>query len=325
MAYKRELITENGKYVTSYKKHLKVSNVCQVLDKSKYNVTQTMNGVTFTNNGDGTFTVNSLNITANTYNTIAPAISAKKGHKYCVPLTTNYTGGYFYVQINNEKNVYVTEISNGIYESPSDNYYLVPYICAYLNLPRGDKIYKPQVYDLTEMYGAGNEPTTVEQFRQDFPEEMYPYSPRCWVTSYKTGLIAETKNLLTEIKPFFNTKVENGIVYQGVADTRELDAFKVQLYNGDRFVKDWIYKTQQIGKNAITFTTDILPTHTRVVFGLNGLTKDTTAFAPITLENNTTYTISVDFINITQGEIAWTNSMLEKGSTATAYTPYGYL
>ena len=66
MAYKRELIINNGS-LTSYKKLLKVSDVCQLLDKSKYPATQTINGVTFTNNGDGTITVNSLNITAHTY------------------------------------------------------------------------------------------------------------------------------------------------------------------------------------------------------------------------------------------------------------------
>ena len=40
--------------------------------------------------------------------------------------------------------------------------------------------FKPQLFDLTEMYGAGNEPTTVEEFREKFPNELYPYSPYCW-------------------------------------------------------------------------------------------------------------------------------------------------
>lgn len=324
MAYKRELIINNGA-LTSYKKILKVSDICQLLDKREYPETQTINGVTFTNNGDGTITVNSLNITANTYDMIAPTIFAKKGHKYCVPLTANHIGGYFYVQIDNEKDLYVTEISNGIYESPADNYRLSPRIVAYLNSPQGDKTYKPQLFDLTEMYGAGNEPATVAEFKAKFPNELYDYSPRCWVTSYKTGLIAKTKNLLSEINPWINTKIENGVVHQNTADARELDPIRVQLYNGNTFVKGWNGDNQQIGKNTFTFTTDVLPTHTQIVFGLNGQAVDTTVTTPITLEDNTTYTLSVDFINITQGEIAWTNSMLEKGSTATDYVPYGYL
>ena len=57
-------------------------------------------------------------------------------------------------------------------------------IDVYINIINGtvcsNLIFKPQLFDLTEMYGAGNEPTTVEQFRQDFPNDLYPYSPYCW-------------------------------------------------------------------------------------------------------------------------------------------------
>lgn len=324
MAYKRELIINNGS-LTSYKKLLKVSDVCQVLDKRTYEPTHTTSGVVYTNNGDGTITVNSLNITASTYDMVVPTIFAKKGHKYYIPLTANSIGGYFYAQVNNEKDLYVAEISNCIYESPADNYRITPRIVAYLNSPQGDKTYKPQLFDLTEMYGAGNEPATIAEFEAKFPNELYDYSPRCWVTSYKTGLIAKTKNLLSEINPWTNTKIENGVVHQNTADARELDPIKVQLYNGDTFVKGWLGDNQQIGKSTFTFTTDVLPTHTQIVFGLSGQAADTTVTTPITLEDNTTYTLSMDFINITQGEIAWTNSMLEKGSTATDYVPYGYL
>lgn len=161
----------------------------QLLDKNTYVPTHTTNGVVYTNNGDGTITVNSINITANTYDKIAPAISAKKGHKYCVPLTANYLGGYFYVQINNEKDVYVAEISNGIYESPADNYSLIPRIVAYLNSPQGDKIYKPQLFDLTQMFGAGNEPATPEEFWQKVPEKLYGYNP----SAYKSANIPSSK------------------------------------------------------------------------------------------------------------------------------------
>ena len=325
MAYKRELIINNGS-LTSYKKILKVSDVCQLLDKSKYPGTRTIDGVTFTNNGDGTITVNSLNITANAYLQLLPSyIDAKKGHKYCALSGTNRDGGYFYVDILNENGAWVSAIVDYLYTVPADNYSLRPIIIAEKNKPFGDKTYKPQLFDLTEMYGAGNEPATVDEFKAKFPNDLYDYSPRCWVTSYKTGLIAKTKNLLSEINPWINTKIENGVVHQNTADAREPDPIKVQLYNGNTFVKGWNGDNQQIGKNTFTFTTDVLPTHTQIVFGLNGQEVDTTVTTPITLEDNTTYTLSVDFINITQGEIAWTNSMLEKGTTATDYVPYGYL
>ena len=326
MAYKRELIINNGS-LTSYKKLLKVSDVCQLLDKSQYPATTTINGVTFTNNGDGTITVNSLNITDHAFLQLAPYpyIATKKGHKYYVSSGTNKDAGYFYVDLLDENGTGLKEIGDSLFTIPADNYSLRPMIFANKNIPYGDKTYKPQLFDLTEMYGTGNEPATVAEFKAKFPNELYDYSPRCWVTSYKTGLIAKTKNLLSEINPWINTKIENGVVHQNTADARELDPIKVQIFNGTTFIKGWNGGNQQIGKNTFTFTTDVLPTHTQIVFGLNGQAVDTVVTTPITLEDNTTYTLSMDFINITQGEIAWTNSMLEKGSVATDYVPYGYL
>lgn len=319
MAYKRELIINNGS-LTSYKKLLKVSDVCQLLDKSKYPATQTVNGVTYTNNGDGTFTISGSATDTNFYRIgYVPLIVT---HLYYMG-HTSYTGRYCKMEIHNgvrQINPYDNGIILTCEKTTESSVYIDTYEGEELNL-----VYKPQLFDLTEMYGAGNEPATVAEFKAKFPNDLYDYSPRCWVTSYKTGLIAKTKNLLSEINPWINTKIENGVIHQNTADARELDPIKVQLYNGNTFVKGWNGDNQQIGKNTFTFTTDVLPTHTQIVFGLNGQAVDTTVTTPITLEDNTTYTLSMDFINITQGEIAWTNSMLEKGTTATDYVPYGYL
>lgn len=202
--------------VTTYKELIKVSDICQLLDKSKYYETRTVNGVTFTNNGDGTITVNSLNITANTYYSISSATNLVKGHKYCVP-TPDYSGGYFYIALY-KNSVYFDEISNKIYEVVDDNLQASPSISAYLNSPTGDKVYKPQFYDLTEIYGAGNEPTTVAEFKAKFPDELYPYSPNCWLTSYKNvSKVGEVCQLLDKSK-YEQTKIVNGITFTNNGD-----------------------------------------------------------------------------------------------------------
>lgn len=38
-----------------------------------------------------------------------------------------------------------------------------------------DMSFVPQVFDLTAMFGAGNEPATVEEFERQYPESYYPY------------------------------------------------------------------------------------------------------------------------------------------------------
>ena len=57
-------------------------------------------------------------------------------------------------------------------------------------------IFKPQLFDLTEIYGAGNEPTTVAEFREKFPNELYDYKPYSMITSYKKSLKVSNSILL---------------------------------------------------------------------------------------------------------------------------------
>lgn len=180
----------------AYKKLIKVSNVCQFLDK-KYPATNTINGVTFTNNGDGTITVNGT----------ATSVISVLINPFNVTINNHYllsgcpSGG----NDNNGNWFYRLRCFNGI--GDIYDYGKIAYAnqtgktSAYIQINSGITIsnltFKPQLFDLTEMYGAGNEPTTVEQFRQDFPEEMYDYSPYCWLTSYKRVITTGEGNYLT--------------------------------------------------------------------------------------------------------------------------------
>ena len=181
-----------------YKTFQKVSNVCQVLDKSKYHKTLTINGVTFTNNGDGTITANGTSTKDFAEYHILRIPKPPIGHKILVLPSTNLTiQNHIYIYAGNTNGVWIDDLGHGgriitITEITSWLKKTYTTINISINVNKGwtmnNHIYKPQLFDLTEMYGAGHEPTTVEQFRQDFPDEMYDYSPRCFVTSYKTLL-----------------------------------------------------------------------------------------------------------------------------------------
>ena len=183
-----------------YKTLKKISNVCQLLDKSKFPATQTIYGVTFTNNGDGTITVNGTctNSYYSAYKIKENLDGIISGHKYAilgtgtnmsVSFSASYQGGYIW------------KVSNNIFTLPENEY---TGFSSQIRVTAGVSVsnitVKPQLFDLTEMYGAGNEPTTVEQFRQDFPEEMYDYKPYCFVKSYKTLLKATDNNIITSYK-----------------------------------------------------------------------------------------------------------------------------
>ena len=95
----------------AYKKLIKVSNVCQLLDKRTYPATGTDRGITFTNNGDGSITVNGT-ATGEYYSLYTININIDSvifGHKYAIlgtgtniqcVIIGNYAGGYIFKNSN---------------------------------------------------------------------------------------------------------------------------------------------------------------------------------------------------------------------------------
>jgi len=48
-----------------------------------------------------------------------------------------------------------------------------------------DFYFRPMLIDLTDWYGEGNEPTTIEEFKQTFPNLNYPYSKKRLLNKYQ--------------------------------------------------------------------------------------------------------------------------------------------
>lgn len=191
---------------------LKVSNVCQLLDKSKYPATKTENGITWTNNGDGTITTtgNASNLGAwlNIGNLTVILISS---HKYllCGCPSGGATNTYWLrltpLIVGDPK-----DLGNGIIFTAQETTTCYPLL--QINPGQGDNlVWKPQLFDLTEMYGAGNEPTTVAQFRQDFPNEMYEYSPVCWKKFRRLKYIANKQPVQLYAKNIWGEGNYNGV------------------------------------------------------------------------------------------------------------------
>ena len=180
---------------------LKVSNVCQLLDKSKYPETQTKQGITYTNDGNGIITINGTNTASDLCVFILNVMDGKPGHKYMQLGATDdgkwNTYGLECKWVDGDDVGHGFTMTNGIMSIPSDVIVRDIYVSAlvYQGYTASNKTFKPQLFDLTEMYGVGNEPTTVAQFRQDFPDEMYDYSPVCWKKFRRLKYVTETKNL----------------------------------------------------------------------------------------------------------------------------------
>ncbi len=136
-----------------------------LLDKWQYPATQTINGVTFKNNDDGTIVVDG---TAS--DTIFYRIQTVKytyGHIYLLGWTNNNSSSMKMETNDGEKQI--NAYTSAIFTSKTNESNSV-YIDVYPSSNPSSVITKPVLYDLTLMYGAGNEPTTVDQFYTDHPE-----------------------------------------------------------------------------------------------------------------------------------------------------------
>ena len=346
MAYKRELIINNGS-LTSYKKLLKVSDVCQLLDKSKYPATQTINGVTFTNNGDGTITANGTataeaNFRLDSFRTLA-------AHKYLLignpangSNTTYYLGGN-----------YTKDLGAGIIASGGNNSNYV--CCVTKDYNANNLVFKPQLFDLTEMYGAGNEPKTVAEFKAKFPNDYYPYSPNCFVTSFDERMPCKTKNLFsssTEVGtleggfggPTVARNFEENKWYQGFAtngyygqwNVPDFDIHPNSLYvysNGAGYGMSRAIKCEPNTKYFISCSySHISGAEGNVYVGyydeggnfISNLNMDMVYKINITTPNNCKWLI-INFTTRGVGKVYFSDIQLVKGTTATDYVPYGYV
>lgn len=202
--------------VTTYKELIKVSDVCQLLDKSKYPATMTMNGVTYTNNGDGTISIKGTRgATGDSYYRITWTQNIIKEHVYCLLGVIKDSGAEQYCLSATGGKTLNDKGSGDIKTNLIDRRDLI------ISLPANttvDTIVKPQLFDLTEMFGKGNEPKTVAEFKAKFPDELYPYSPNCWLTSYKNiSKVGEVCQLVDKTKISASTTV-NGVAFTNNGD-----------------------------------------------------------------------------------------------------------
>lgn len=330
MAYKRELIINNGS-LTSYKKLLKVSDVCQLLDKLKYPATNTLNGVTFTNNGDGTITVNGTATAGNaTFNLVYKAdLLTVIGHKYLL-MGCPQGGGYaskYYLRYDSDGGTAAYDIGNGVIFTKTNEKIAYINIRVHTSYTANNLVFKPQLVDLTKTYGAGNEPATVAEFKAKFPNELYPYSPRCWVTSYKTGLIAKTKNLfnINALTPYTPETLPTNTAgkYNGNIIARASAGNSVS--NSHISLKEFCPDLVAGETYSLSFETNATSAQANIIYLSDTDFSWTRGTSKVITENDLTSEIFfyANYPDLTVATIS--NFQIEKGTTTTGYVPYGYL
>lgn len=107
---------------------------------------------------------------------IQPAVNFVSGHKYILVCNKNITGVGVY-----DQNVPLSfQDVNTVFSATNNSaiYFRIDRTFDFATqCPVGETLrLKIQLYDLTTMFGAGNEPATVEEFRYLFPRKAYDYT-----------------------------------------------------------------------------------------------------------------------------------------------------
>ena len=144
-----------------------IIKLTNLFKKSNTDVSKTDHGVTYTDNRDGTYTVStSGSSSATTECSLGPSITFKQHHVYYIGgapagsgLSTYYL--YFHLGSGLVDTGGGTVKNMGSYATSS----FVPKIKTDINVSIPTSVvFRPAVYDLTEFFGAGKEPKTVEEF-----------------------------------------------------------------------------------------------------------------------------------------------------------------
>lgn len=131
----------------------------------------TKNGISFINNKDGSWTINGTCSASNDdeIDTIIYLFSKKyvSGHKYLVK-ADKYSDGNYGFAINGG--------SSPLKKAVIYNYAFNPIIFAKDKVTVDNVTMRMNIFDLTQMFGTGNEPSTQEEFEAMFPADYYPYN-----------------------------------------------------------------------------------------------------------------------------------------------------
>lgn len=195
------------------------------------------------------------------------------------------------------------------------------------------KIDSVQIFDLTLMFGAGNEPATVEEFRAMFPAEYYPYSAPTLQNFSGKAIESRGRNL-------FDPTVFDGV--QGITKSGDeyygtVGAFYEHFGYSDGFLPLDCAEMPQVITASFTARLDKAADRHYQNLGIGAIYTDGSyewlTSVPSTITENTVFRKTsnpskvIKNIILTYGD--WTyeityisNIMITAGSTPEEYVPY---
>ena len=196
----------------------------QLVDKSNlYSISQEISGVTFaTNKTNGTITVNGTATADIKVSVLGIGESLYMMPKTYICLKGCPGGGSDSTYYLRWANYDIHDIGNGIYRQITS---LTDTTLVYVNLEiiiksgttMSNKVFRPQFFNVSDIYGLGKEPATITDFNKDYPYSIYPYGKQEILTTKVSGIKirAGYKNIFNV---FANTTTINGVTFTNNGD-----------------------------------------------------------------------------------------------------------
>lgn len=246
--------------------------------------TSNASGVTFTNNGDGSWTI--TGVCTGDVRKLVSVISTKVDHVYyCTPGTAEDGSASTYHAVLSLSGSDKTNIlpANGRIIKPSQTYNQFR-IKVYSGFDCGTGVtFKPQLFDLTKMFGSAvaDAVYAMEQaaagagvawFRAMFPESYYPYNAGELMSVQTSGKTATSADG-TVVKTY---PLDSSLILRGIP---KWDSAKgTMYYDGDEYTSDGRV-TRRYGVRAYSSNddaaTDVITDGTITVYELSESTEET--------------------------------------------------
>lgn len=294
----------------------------QVVDPNNFRPNYTVNGVTFTKLDNYKFVANGTATGGDAY--FSDSFVPIKGHVYLEKSCPKGGSAETYRSyITGSGVVMDTNYGSGVIAplNVDARVYRVP-LMVKSGATVNNLVVYPQIYDLTAMFGAGNEPKTVAEFEAMFPNDYYPYNAGEIVSAGVTEIVEQGKNVFDYTDKIYHganvSKVENGVIYTKgltttvlniptIAENKYTLSFKVKSNAANQGGLRW---SIQKGKNT-SYAHDSSLIKSEVGYEAS---KEYQAVA--------TFVADTDFVSLCTIVGMVYDVQLELGDTATDYSPF---
>lgn len=171
----------------------------QIVNPNNFRPSYTVNGVTITRVDGYKFVANGTATGGDAY--FSDSFVPIKGHVYLEKSCPKGGSAETYRSYITGSNVVMdTNYGSGVIApiNVDTRVYIVP-LMVKSGATVNNLVVYPQIYDLTAMFGSGNEPTSVEEFEKMFPAEYYPYNAGEIVSAGTESIVEQGRNLWDEV------------------------------------------------------------------------------------------------------------------------------